>query len=163
MVYLLDTNIFRKILEHLPRKGTFFESIWEAFESGIHKGIYQSVDECYNELEAHYDEKNANMKWLKNNKEMFLTPTNEESCILRELFSKPKMRESIHTKNILSNRPSADPYLAAKAKAIGAIVVTAEEYKLHSAQLPNVCEELGVSYISYDDFMDVVVSSKDVN
>ncbi len=71
---------------------------------------------------------------------------------------KPKMRETIHQKNILENRPSADVYIAAKAKALDAIVVTKEKYKPHSAQLPNLCEELGVKYISYDDFMEIVSS-----
>lgn len=37
-----------------------------------------------------------------------------------------------------------------------AIVVTAEEYKPHSAQLPNICEKLGVTYITFDDFMERV-------
>ena len=156
MVYILDTNIFRKILEHFPKKGGYFERIWNSFEAGIKKGVYQSVDECFNELSAHFDDKSANMLWLKGFKQMFLPPTNNESLILRELFEKPKMRESIHIRNILNNRPSADPYIAAKAKSIGAIVVTTEVYKPHSAQLPNVCEELGVQCISYDDFMEIV-------
>ena len=34
--------------------------------------------------------------------------------------------------------------------------VTNENYKPNSAQLPNLCEELGVSCISYDDFMEIV-------
>ena len=33
-------------------------------------------------------------------------------------------------------------------------VVTKEKYKAGSAQLPNVCEALGVRWISYDDFME---------
>lgn len=156
MVYILDTNIFRKILEHLPRKGESFVRIWNAIELGIQNKVYQSVDECYNELDAHYDDSNENMQWLKDHKGMFLVPTSAESCIIRKLFEKPKMRESIHTKNILSNRPSADPYVVAKAKALNGTVVTAEEYKPHSAQLPNLCEELGVPCISYDDFMEIV-------
>ena len=43
-----------------------------------------------------------------------------------------------------------------KAKALDATVVTNENYKPNSAQLPNLCEELGVSCISYDDFMEIV-------
>lgn len=85
---------------------------------------------------------------------MFLNPTNEESIYIRTLFQNPKMRESIHEKNIVKNRPAADAYLVAKAKALGAVVVTKEEYKPHSAQLPNVCEALDIEWISYDEFMD---------
>ena len=156
MVYILDTNIFRKLLDHFPKKGVYFKQVWQAFENGIQKGIYQSVDECYNELIARYDDKNDNMQWLKANKKMFLAPTNEESQIIRVLFQKPKMRESIHTKNIINNRPSADPYIAAKAKALSGIVVTEEKHKPHSAQLPNICDELGIQCITYDDFMEIV-------
>ena len=59
MVYILDTNIFRKLLDHFPKKGVYFKQVWQAFENGIQKGIYQSVDECYNELSARYDDKNG--------------------------------------------------------------------------------------------------------
>ena len=62
----------------------------------------------------------------------------------------------IHQKNILENRPSADQYIVAKAKAIGGTVVTSERYKPNSAQLPNLCENMGVPYISYDDFMAII-------
>lgn len=36
------------------------------------------------------------------------------------------------------------------------MVVTTEEYKPHSAQLPNICEKMGVVYITFDDFMETV-------
>ena len=38
MIYVLDTNIIRKIWFHLPRKGQMFEKIWKAFEDCIDKG-----------------------------------------------------------------------------------------------------------------------------
>ena len=82
--------------------------------------------------------------------------TNKESIYIRDLFQDAKMCENIHIKNIVENRPSADVYLAAKAKALGAIVVTTETYKPTSAQLPNICEAMGVKCISYDDFMEIL-------
>ena len=87
---------------------------------------------------------------------MFKNPDSAETLLIRELFKDRKMRESIHTKNILANRPSADIYIAAKAKQLQAMVVTTEEYKPHSAQLPNICEKLGVVYLSFDDVMGTV-------
>ena len=68
------------------------------------------------------------------------------------------MRETIHQRNILENRPSADVYIVAKAKALGATVVTSEKIKPNSAQLPNLCNELQVPFISYDDFMELIDS-----
>lgn len=156
MVYVLDTNIFREIFEHLPKQGKVFEHIRQVFENGIQNGVFLSVDECFNELAAHYDEKNEGFQWIKNNKKIFLPPTNEESCIIKQIFMDGKMRENIHQKNILSNRPSADPYIVAKAKTLAATVVTKEKYKPNSAQIPNICELIGIPCISYDDFMEIL-------
>lgn len=155
MVFVLDTNIFRKLLDHFPKKGKVFEAVWKAIDEEIANQTIVSVDECYNEISNHYSSDSENFKWVKERKEMFLNPTNAESLIIKELFQKTKMQESIHTKNILDNRPSADVYLAAKAKALGATLVTSETYKINSAQLPNICEELGVKCITYDDFMEM--------
>lgn len=151
--YLLDTCVFRKLLDHFPKKGVRFETVWEQIDNGFETGELVSVDECYNELCLHYDEKNPNYAWIKLKKSYFLGPSNDESIIIKQLFTNPKMQESIHVKNILENRPSADVYIAAKAKQIGAIVVTVEKFKPNSAQLPNICESLGVATMSFDDFM----------
>lgn len=154
MVYVLDTNIFRKLLDHFPKKGKAFEAVWEAIDEKIASGELISVDECFNEIIKHFSEEHSSYQWIKRRKEMFKNPTNDESIIIRELFKNKKMRESIHTKNILENRPAADVYLVAKAKALGATVVTTEGYKPNSAQVPNLCEKLGVPCISFDDFME---------
>lgn len=156
MIYVLDTNIFRTLLEHFPKKGSYFEDIWEKIDAKIANKQIVSVDECFNEMANHYSSDSDNFKWIKQRKEMFLNPTNEESHIIRDLFQNTKMRESIHTKNILNNRPSADVYLAAKTKVLNATLVTNEKYKPHSARLPNICEELNVLYISYDEFMAII-------
>lgn len=156
MIYVLDTNIFRNLLDHFPKRGKVFEEIWNKLDVGIENGTFISVDECFNEIGKHFSEDSENYKWTKQRKDMFFNPTNEESLIIRELFQNTKMQESIHTKNILSNRPSADAYIVAKAKCLNATVVTKESYKPHSAQLPNMCEQLNVPCISYDDFMEIL-------
>ena len=161
MVYILDTNIIRKIFFHLPKKGKYFESVWKALEAGVDSGTYISVDECFNELERQFSKDAEAFKWINERKKMFLNPGNEESTIMCQIFSNPKFRESIHTKNILENRPSADAYIVAKGKFLGATVVTAEEYKPNSAQLPNLCQAMGVHYIGYDDFMEAVSNTID--
>lgn len=155
MVYVLDTNIFRKLLDHFPKKGKAFEEVWKAIDEKIANGELVSVDECFNEIAKHFSEETSNYQWVKRRKEMFQNPTNAESLIIRDIFKNKKMRECIHTKNILENRPAADVYLVAKAKALGATLVTTETYKANSAQLPNLCEKLGVTCISYDDFMEI--------
>ena len=110
MIYILDTNVFREFFFHLPKKGKYFESVWNAFEQGIEKGTYISVDECYNELEGQFSKDAVALKWISERKKMFKNPDDAESKIMCKIFEKPKFQESIHSKNILDNRPSADAY-----------------------------------------------------
>lgn len=156
MIYILDTNIIRTLLNYFPKKGKRFEEVWEKIDEKIRAGQFISVDECYNELARQFSDKTEQYQWFHGHKDMFKNPDDKESVIISQLLLNPKMRETVHQKNILENRPSADIYIAAKAKAIGATVVTAEKFKPNSAQLPNLCKELGVKYISYDDFMALV-------
>ena len=156
MIYVLDTNIIRTLLNFFPKKGKRFEEVWDTIDAKIASGEFISVDECYNELECQFSDKTEQYNWFHGHKEMFKNPDNQESIIISKLLLKPKMRETIHQRNILENRPSADVYIAAKAKALAATVVTEEKLKPNSAQLPNLCEELGVSYITYDDFMEII-------
>lgn len=156
MIYILDTNIIRTLLNYFPKRGKRYEEVWNKIDEKIETGEFISVDECYNELASQFSDKTEQYKWFHGHKKMFKNPNNEESIIISKLLVKPKMQETVHQKNILENRPSADVYIVAKAKALDAIVVTNENYKPNSAQLPNLCEELDVSCISYDDFMAIV-------
>ena len=103
MIYILDTNVFREFFFHLPKKGKYFESVWNAFEQGIEKGTYISVDECYNELEGQFSKDAVALKWISERKKMFKNPDDAESKIMCKIFEKPKFQESIHSKNILDN------------------------------------------------------------
>lgn len=156
MIYLLDTNILRKLLMHFPKKGALFERVWDMIDKMINDGTLLSVDECYNELKKQFSEDSEELKWLNSRKHMFKNPSNDDSLFIKELFMLPKMKESVHTKNIVDNRPSADAYLVALAKNTGAVIVTNERYKPHSAQLPTICETYGIDCIAYDDFMEIL-------
>ena len=156
MIYILDTNIIRTLLNFFPKKGEVFEKVWKKIDEKIGAGEIISVDECYNELTKQFSDTTEQYRWFHGHKEMFKNPDDKESLIISQLLINPKMRETIHQKNILENRPSADVYIAAKAKVLNATVVTNESYKPHSAQLPNLCEEMGTHCISYDDFMAIV-------
>lgn len=156
MIYVLDTNIIRTLLNFFPKKGKRYEEVWLQIENDIKNGDIISSDETYNELKRQYSDKTEQYQWFHDHKEMFKNPNDIESKIICTLLTNPKMRETVHQKNILDNRPSADVYIVAKAKALGATVVTSEKYKPNSAQLPNLCRELDVPCISYDDFMEVI-------
>lgn len=88
MIYILDTNVFREFFFHLPKKGKYFESVWNAFEQGIEKGTYISVDECYNELEGQFSKDAVALKWISERKKMFKNPDDAESKIMCKIFEK---------------------------------------------------------------------------
>ena len=143
-------------MNFFPKKGKRFEEIWEKIDEKIKAGEFISADECYNELARQFSDKTEQYQWFHGHKDMFKNPDDKESVIISQMLLNPKMRETVHQKNILENRPSADVYIAAKAKALDATVVTNENYKPHSAQLPNLFEDLGASCISSDDFMLII-------
>jgi len=64
MIYILDTNIFRQLLFHFPKKGKLFESVWDRVEAGIEADTYISVDECFNELSGQFSKDNDAFKWI---------------------------------------------------------------------------------------------------
>ena len=152
MKYVLDTGVFRKLLSSYP-KGGVFKSHWEQIDDGLKRQELISVDECYEELIRYYNEENDDRKWLKDRKSYFHYPSSEESLFIKELLKNKKYQEMIHYKNIISNAPSADPFVVAKAKIENATLVTIEERKPNSSRMPTVCDDLGIRAISYEDFM----------
>jgi len=156
MKYILDTNIIRTLLNSFPKKGKRYEEVWQKIDEMIDNGTVISTDECYNELSNQFSDGSEEYQWFHDRKEMFKNPDDRESIIISQLLLDPKMRETVHQKNILENRPSADIYIVAKGKSLGGIVVTKEKYRPNSAQLPNICKESGVECITYDDFMEIL-------
>ena len=47
MIYILDTNIIRKLLFHFPKKGKIFEDIWAKLEAGK-ESIYRLTNALMN-------------------------------------------------------------------------------------------------------------------
>lgn len=83
MIYLLDTNIIRKLLFHSPKKGKVFEDIWAKLEAGIEEEKYISVDECFNELSGQFSKDNDATEmppcsYLPNKKNLFLPPISKK-------------------------------------------------------------------------------------
>lgn len=68
MIYILDTNIIRKLLFHFPKKGKLFEKVWASLEAGIEADVYISVDECFNELSGQFSKDNDAFKWINERK-----------------------------------------------------------------------------------------------
>ena len=104
-----------------------------------------SVREVYNDLEGKGNRPHL-QDWLKVNRSIFLTPTNEETAFVREIFSIHHFQYLVTQKQRLKGTPVADPFVIASAKLRKGCVVTEEEKKDHAARMPNVCDHFGIKW-----------------
>ncbi|RLD03701.1 MAG: DUF4411 domain-containing protein, partial [Chloroflexi bacterium] len=93
--------------------------------------------------------------WVKENREIFTMPTNEELVIVSDIFKVKHFQAMIRRKERLQGKPVADPFVIAKAGVLeNGCVVTQETYKEKSAKIPNVCEHFGIPWLNLEDFME---------
>jgi hypothetical protein len=114
-----------------------------------------STREVFNELER-FDDPEPLLAWAKNHKDIFATPTNEETQFVARIFQIQHFQALIAQKSILTGRPVADPFVIAAAaiKQEGA-VVTQELFKENGAKIPNVCRHFGVRCMNLEEFMAI--------
>jgi Domain of unknown function (DUF4411) len=135
--YIFDTGPFI-LLKHYPPKT--FVSFWEKFDALLSLGQVSSVSEVLRELKP-----DIMIDWANSHKELFSKPQVEEQTLVSEILRQHP--ELVKQKNLASGLPVADPFVIAKAKITGAIVVTVETYKPNSHNIPNICEKMGIRWI----------------
>lgn len=151
MIYVVDTCVFRHMLEHVYR--SVFPEMWVVLEEMISEGEIISVKESYRELELHYSKDDEKMKWLKTYKDMFEKASPAECKIVKDIYAHSNFQNGIRSKNILEGRPVADAFLVAKAKLLrDGIIVTREKYSENSAKIPNICEVFKIKWIDEEAF-----------
>lgn len=145
MIYLLDSNVFiqAKNLYYAPE---ICPGFWEWLDISVTRNNVRSIVQVYEELKAGNDEL---AEWIKERKdgERFLDTTDRPTqTVFRDIAAVVENgRYTSHAKaQFLSG---ADPWLVAKAKTIGATIVTHEKYDRNAKKrvlLPNICDELKV-------------------
>lgn len=149
MIYVFDTSSFIVLGHYFPSQ---FPSFWRLFDQSVREGKIISVKEVLREL----DHKNARdhvQEWIKENKKLFLAPSQEESAFLRKIFSVKHFQQMISEKNRLQGRAVADPFVISAAKARNGYVVSEESRKRNSARIPNVCDHFGVKCTNLEGFL----------
>jgi predicted nucleic acid-binding protein len=145
--YCLDTSVLINSWGEHYRKDVF-PGVWETLEEMIASGQVISCIEVFTELERQRDEL---LDWAKARKQMFETPTQPVIQRLAELMQAyPNFAAAGGTAN------AADPWLIAHATVTETVVVTFEEWKQTKAtkppKIPNVCDDVGVPWLSPIDF-----------
>lgn len=156
MIYILDNNIISMTLKNVPIK-IFKDEIYLPLKQMIEDGRVISVDEVYEELSVLFSPKEEFWKLIKPFKSYFEYLTNDECKILMEIYTNAKFREGVKEVSLRKGSPEADAMIVAKAKNLGAIVVTEESNEKENAdKLPNMCVAYGVKYIKRVDFYQVL-------
>lgn len=152
MKYVIDTNALRTFFRYYFREVT--PELYDNFYNMVQNKELISVKEVYNEMERQHQKGSDVLNELKNIKQIFLEPTNEEEInIVQDIYSDINFRNNIKEKNILNGRPVADALLVAKAKIEDAVLVTSEKFSPHAAKIPNMCEKYEVKYIDFKEFL----------
>ncbi|MDD9884606.1 MAG: DUF4411 family protein [Gammaproteobacteria bacterium] len=156
MHYVLDTGFFVDSRVYYP--GTF-PSFWNKMDAAISQDIISSVKEVQNELARYQGHQGHLLNWMKNRKHIFTAPSAAEQDWILKILAVPEFQGLVNNKQILKGHPAADPFVIAKAWAIGGVVVTTEILDAGKStpriKIPNVCEHFKIRYMHPEQFMEI--------
>lgn len=158
MIHVFDTSSLHALQHFYP---SIFKSIWGDLNALADKGELISTREVFNELVPEGVGAEA-LKWGKDHKPLFTTPTNIELQFVAEIFKVKHFQALIGTRQRLKGMPVADPFVIACARIHSATVVTEEGWqhgvrpptpKPNAAKIPNVCAHFHIPCINLEEFM----------
>jgi len=158
MIYVFDTSSIRSLQHFYPR---VFKSIWDGLDALVQQEQLISTREVFNELERQ-DVSAEVLKWTKDNKQIFTTPTAAELQFVATIFQVKHFQSIIGVQQRLKGTPVADPFVIACAKISQGTVVTEEGWlrpsdklapKPNAAKIPNVCAHFKVPCVDLEEFM----------
>jgi len=149
-VYVLDTSSIRVFSNYYPSR---FPAFWTNLANYVNERRMISVREVYNELDRqstkpHLDE------WAKNNKQIFLLPTEREMAFVARLFEVPHFQQLVGAKQIALGMPVADPFVIASAHERDGCVISEESSKANAGKIPNVCAQFEIDCINLETFLE---------
>lgn len=146
-MYLLDANTYIHA-KNLYYSFDFCPAYWDWLDKKCAVGKLASIDMVANELTAGNDELVA---WVKARQEHFLLCDDAETQSLVGAIAQDLMQGDYNQQNRDDFLAGADPWIIAKAKIIGATVVSHEAritQQGKKVKVPNVCQQYGVECIS---------------
>lgn len=142
-MFVLDTNSFHVLGNYYPE---VFPTLWERIEDEVAAGVISSCREVRKELEVQNTIDHIE-QWADEHAALFPTPSEDEMAFVAEILGIPHFRQIIPERARLRGYPVADPFLIARARTLGASVVTEEALKPNAAKVPNVCQHFGIDHV----------------
>ncbi len=153
--YAFDTCSFIEMDRIYSPKLKSFADLWENIEELFEDGTIISSQEVFDEI--HNKDMIARLKKYKEN---FRPLSKEIQDKAKEILQKyPKLIKILSKKN-----SNADPFLIATAILESCTIVTeekineADRHNPNKYNIPKVCNELGINYITLNQFIKIIDS-----
>ena len=150
MTYAFDTNVFSQLFGSYYR--SIFPSLWRAFEGIVASGRITSTSEVLLEL-GESRRTAAAFSWAIGHQSLFPQPTRSEVDFVNLIFRVPRFRQLAQSRN-RAGRRVADSYLIARARTLGASVVTMERITGQGFRIPDICHYFNIPCINLQQFME---------
>lgn len=156
MTYLLDANSYIQA-KSLHYRLHVVPAFWDWLDQQFGSGQVGSIRSVYDELVPGDDELSD---WVKQRREQFL-PVDDETTqrVFAEIADHIALHSTYREPHISTFLGGADPWLVAKAKMLGAQVVTHESRVgpgSKRVKVPNVCDHFAVPCLDTFDLLDTL-------
>ncbi|TDL74116.1 DUF4411 family protein, partial [Palleronia sediminis] len=101
-----------------------------------HRSVFRAVNHAEQQQSMHPD------------------PSAAEAAFVVHIFAVPHFLQIIERKKLLKGGLNADPFIIARAHAIGGTVVTLEGEPPNGAKIPNICRHFRIPCVSLEGFME---------
>lgn len=158
-LYVLDTNTIRQIF------GAYYQDtflgFWTRFDDLVRSRKAVSCRAVGKELENDAKvEIRGSVEHLRHlNSEFFGEPNDQEQVFVRQMLNDPSLSSANNrwAGKASRGREDADPFIIAKARALGELfvrtAVVTEEAPNNPANIPQVCQRFGISCIDLQQMM----------
>ena len=150
MTYVFDTAPLWTLFQNFYRRR--FPTLWQNFDDLINDDQIVSTREVGREINNCPVERL--WEWAGENGAVFTTPTADEGAFVGEIYAVSHFQQNIERQKLLKGGEVADPFVIAKAAAIGGTVVTMEQLKENAVKIPNICDHFGVECMHLEEFME---------
>lgn len=146
MIYLIDSNIFIEA-KNRYYGFDFCPAFWDFLDKEISKTTIFSIKEVYTELSKGDDDLAL---WIKDRKDTsFFIPVDDEETQKEFMKIAQYVQSNFSQEEVNKFLSVADPWLIAKAKVLGATIVTHEvlaPINTKKVKIPNICAYFGINY-----------------
>ena len=150
MPFVFDTNSIRVLSNYYPQR---FPSFWRRFDQLVTDEEVISTREVLRELPTQLTQPWL-LDWIDHHKELFVTPGQDETDFVRQIFAVRHFQALVGQKQRLKGTPVADPWVITCAHTRQGCVVTEERGRPNSAKIPNVCEHFGIDCTNLEGFLE---------